>query len=178
MDLTTAIGRYSARKRGLNVPLRKTGVPAKDFWAYVQKTETCWLWTGALSAGYGHYSMNGRSYRAHRWSWTLANGPIPETAECVMHLCDTPRCVRPDHLQLGTHRDNQADKVAKRRQAIGARVASAVLTEADVLEIRRRYTPRPGIGKLGGNLFQLADEFGVSKDMILHIIHRKAWKHI
>src|SRR5574341_1528919 len=83
------------------------------FWRRVQKTDTCWFWlTG--SGTYGWFSFEGKALGAHRMSWILAHGPIPK-GMCVLHHCDIPRCVRPDHLFLGTHSDNMRDMWAKGR---------------------------------------------------------------
>src|SRR5207245_434991 len=92
-------------------------MPAR-FWAKVNKTEGCWLWTSAIKGNwvkYGAFSprRNVQCY-AHRLSWELAFGPIP-AGMFVLHRCDNGLCVRPDHLKLGTHEDNMADMVAKGR---------------------------------------------------------------
>ena len=92
------------------------------FWEKVQKTEGCWLWTGCMRAGkfqYGRLRFPRRMELAHRASWILAYGPIPPGdgfhGTCVLHRCDNPRCVRPDHLFLGTMKDNIHDMFRKGR---------------------------------------------------------------
>lgn len=96
---------------------------AERFAAKVHKTDGCWLWTGATtSTGYGHLTKgghDGRPVKAHRLAYELANGPIPDGLE-VCHHCDTPLCVRPDHLFLGTRRENLGDAMRKGRMATGA----------------------------------------------------------
>ena len=75
----------------------------------------CWLWTGGTYKGYGYMSTPpGMSRLVHRTYWEILNGPIPHKM-CVCHTCDTPSCVRPDHLFLGTHTDNMRDRAAKGR---------------------------------------------------------------
>lgn len=100
-----------------NIDRRK---PAIDrFMAHVCKTETCWLWIGSKKKnGYGRFSPGGHGVNilAHRASWEFHFGPIP-SGLFVCHHCDTPACVRPDHLFLGTHEENMADMWAKGRAA-------------------------------------------------------------
>lgn len=90
------------------------------FWRYVDKSGDCWLWTGATNGRYGNISRGvGLGWiGAHRLSWEIHFGPIPDGL-WVLHRCDNPPCVRPDHLWLGTNRDNCDDKVKKGR-AVGA----------------------------------------------------------
>lgn len=86
------------------------------FWAKVVKSEGCWLWTGfKKSTGYGVRSWkNRRGERTHRIAWMLERGEIPPGLH-VLHHCDTPACVRPDHLWLGTHAENMKDGHEKGR---------------------------------------------------------------
>lgn len=86
------------------------------FWAKVDKTDDCWLWTAHRQAtGYGQFSPSpGHPVGAHRFAWELAHGPIP-AGMYVCHHCDVRACVRVDHLFLGSPRDNMADMVAKGR---------------------------------------------------------------
>lgn len=81
--------------------------PASErFWSFVQKTDECWLWIGGKNnAGYGRLSVEGRAILAHRFSWELARGPIPPDRE-LDHLCRTPACVSPDHLEPVPHSEN------------------------------------------------------------------------
>lgn len=84
------------------------------FWAQIEKTDSCWNWTGARNPRYGMIKRDGRRVGAHRVSWELANGAIPQGL-WVLHRCDNPRCVRPDHLFLGNRLDNMRDMGAKGR---------------------------------------------------------------
>jgi hypothetical protein len=89
--------------------------PEIRFWKYVNKTEGCWLWTGAqCRGGYGQMSGVASNSRVHRFSWELFNRLIPKDI-CVLHKCDVRLCVRPDHLFLGTNTDNIRDRIRKRR---------------------------------------------------------------
>lgn len=88
---------------------------APRFTKHVEKTESCWLWRGAVdTAGYGDCWFRGRTTGAHRVSWQIFRGEIPDGL-FVLHKCDNPICVNPDHLFLGTHSDNMQDASAKGR---------------------------------------------------------------
>jgi hypothetical protein len=122
----------------------------------------CWLWIGALIGEYGsirHTRENGhRNQFAHRVSWELHNGAIPGGL-LVMHKCDTPSCVNPDHLSLGTYYDNRIDAANKDRQPIK-------LSDAQVKEIR---------GSTDSQIC-LARKFGVSQQHVSRIVRRKRRK--
>lgn len=102
------------------------------FWSRVDRRSDheCWPWTAScVSGGYGQFRSAARvKQRAHRFSYELHNGPIPESDEelCILHRCDNPPCVNPRHLFLGTDADNIADKVAKGRQSKGPALSAAV----------------------------------------------------
>jgi hypothetical protein len=88
---------------------------AERFWGRVDRSGDCWLWTGWRQAnGYGGLRVKRQAHYAHRVAWTLVNGPIPDGL-FVCHHCDNRPCVRPDHLFLGTARDNTRDSIAKGR---------------------------------------------------------------
>ena len=91
----------------------------RRFWSYVTKTDDCWPWTGSIhNTGYGRMKAKHKQVFVHRVSWEMSNGPIPN-GMFVLHRCDNPPCVRPDHLFLGTKGDNNRDRVAKGRSAGG-----------------------------------------------------------
>lgn len=95
----------------------------------------CWLWMGAdFSYGYGAFSFHNQNRPAHRVSWLLHKGEIPEGL-FVLHKCDVAVCVNPEHLFLGTQQDNMTDKVEKRRQARGEGHGMSKLSDAQTAEI-------------------------------------------
>lgn len=118
------------------------GMPTEDrFWINVTfEDNDCWMWHGGTDKdGYGIFQgeVNGVTYkRAHRFSYAFHNGPI-KRGLVVMHQCDTPGCVNPEHLKLGTTLDNMRDKIAKgrARNTKGEDHGPAILTEEQVREI-------------------------------------------
>lgn len=159
------------------------GTLEQRFWAKVDRRgpDECWLWTATV-VGKGYGSMwpggpVGTKVYAHRLSWTLHFGEIPDGL-FVCHRCDTPRCVNPTHLFLGTNLDNVRDMIAKgrkrqvvaipERRARGERQGRAKLTRAAVREIRRR-----AVNGIRG--CDLAAEFGLSRQSISEIVNRKTW---
>jgi len=145
------------------------------FWAKVEKSTGCWNWTAAKNPkGYGIFCIEKKTNSlelAHRVSYRLHYGAIPEDLR-VLHHCDNPTCVRPDHLFLGTDGDNTADKVAKNRQQKGEHHALAKLTDAQATEIRRRYAAG------GVSQAQLAREYSINHATMGSLIHRKTWHHL
>lgn len=149
----------------------------KFFWAKVDKgphPKGCWVWKGYCQA-FGHGAIQRvvdgkpKTILAHRRSWTLLVGPLPARA-CLLHHCDNPPCVNPEHLYIGTRQDNMRDKVDRNRTHKGQDSALSKLTDAQVLEIRR----------LRGVVVasELAKRFGVSQNYIYQIQRREVWKHL
>lgn len=136
---------------------------------------TCWWWTGAIRRGYGQIDVKNRSMGAHRVSYELHKGDIPEGL-FVCHTCDNRSCVNPAHLWVGTHQDNVDDMVSKGRQARGGHGPAgedhgcARLTEDDIHAIR----------KLAGTDTHknIGAPFGITKEHAGRIIRRQAWSHI
>lgn len=156
----------------------------EKLWPRVQKTETCWLWQGPKlkKFGHGYLTRGGRGtpkVLVHRLSWELANGPIPDK-QYVLHRCDIPACVRPDHLFLGTKADNSLDMVQKGRNRKGESHQTARLTEEQVREIRQRFDSRTVVNKRVGrdgpdSASAIARDYGVSHATVLGILHNRIW---
>lgn len=176
----------------------------------------CWIWTAGKDwDGYGAIKIKRKQIRAHRLMMSICCGEIP-AGLMVLHHCDNPSCVRPEHLFLGTSLDNSRDCVSKGRQvsgdahhyrknpelrpigdrngsrtcpesrprgdshfarkhpeklARGSRQGSAKLTEQDVMDIREAWAN-------GANQKRLAEKYGIDKQNVWGIIHRKSWKHV
>lgn len=160
------------------------------FWKFVRKdgANGCWRWIGTKSGGswvghgYGQLWHNGRMRNAHRVSWELHHGVIP-AGLCVLHKCDVPECVNPNHLFLGTHADNAHDRDGKGRTSKGDKHFSHTrpelclrgekhgmtkLTEAQMRAIEASGLPRK----------ELAAQFGVSKATVANIKRHKTWRHL
>lgn len=139
---------------------------------YPEPNTGCWLWLGNYSKeGYGRLVAK-RTLgfgSAHRLSYFIHNGDF-DRSKIVMHKCDVPTCVNPDHLILGTNDENMADMVAKKRAAIGEKNVKAKLTSEQVLQIRQlsKTLSRKEISNL----------FGISKTQTAYIITGKGWKHL
>lgn len=175
---------YRQQKR-LNVVFTSASVEDR-FWAKAQKSDDCWAWTANRNRrGYGKFCLNKRQEPAHRVAYTLTYGDIP-AGLWVLHHCDNPSCVRPDHLYLGTHQDNMQDRHNRGRAASGEsngsrmhperilrgeRCSWAKLTTEQVAAIRQEYaTTRV-------TLHQLAAKYGVGKSQIHNIVRRKVWNY-
>ena len=133
-------------------------------------TTPCIPFDGYLNEdGYGRINGEG----AHRFVWKTHNGPIPNELH-VLHTCDNPACINLEHLFLGTHQDNMADRDRKNRQAKpkGTGNGRAILTEYDALLIKVYLR----LGNLSLN--DIADMFGVCKSTIVHIKAGRQWSHI
>lgn len=171
------------------------GMKEKDiarFWTKVDRgnKDECWEWKAARNwLGYGTFWVNDLKYcaGAHRVSWEIENGPIPE-GMWVCHRCDNPGCVNPAHLFLGTALDDMRDKANKGRSSSlevlgedwgerckrwarrGTEHHTAVLTEEMVLEMRRWHAA-------GWNKTQLAHAFGVQRERVRYALN-DGWKHV
>lgn len=133
----------------------------------------CWLWGASTDPnGYGQarHPTAGRTARVHRLAYEAARGPIPAGLS-VLHRCDNPPCCNPDHLFLGTRAENVADMVSKGRQRRGEGRSDAVLTEAAVLDIRRRRAA-------GERIKSIAASHGIPENTARTACFGGTWAHL
>ena len=153
--------------------MRQTGTVSERFWAFVDKSDGCWLWNGSLNnKGYGEIGgdAGGPNVLAHRASWKIHFGELPNNVG-VLHRCDNPRCVNPSHLFLGTQKVNMLDCKAKGRTTLGERNRHAKLTNENILEIR-------SMADAGMLQTEIARLFNISASTISMIVNKKHWSHI
>lgn len=154
-------------------PKRSTP-PEVRFWDKVKKSDGCWKWIGARDAqGYGIIRLGKESgfknSHAHRLSWMIHFGEIGDA--CVLHKCDNPECVNPNHLFLGTLAENSADMAQKGRACRGERHPLARLNAEKVHGIRQAAGS-------GLNQFQIARIFSISQPTVSSVLLRKTWRHV
>lgn len=174
------------------------------FWERVQKSDDCWLWTGArFSNGYGRIKTGGKNtpeVKAHRLSYELHFGTIPDGLY-VCHTCDNPSCVRPDHLFIGSAADNNTDRANKGRSAKGDHSGARLHPETRARGDKNGTRLHPekvwrgsqiSLSKLneekvvqirqkhaqGSSIQELAGEYGVEHKAIRRVLRRESWKHV
>jgi len=137
----------------------------------VNVTETCWLWTGALSRGYGRFRVNGQEYKAHRLVLAEKLGrPIAQEMEAAHapEICHNKACVNPEHLREATKKENASDRIIDGTDSSGSKHGRAILTESDIPLIRSDIR----------SLTEIASVFGVTYHAIYKIKAGHTWKHI
>lgn len=160
---------------------------AAEFWSKVdvRDSKKCWNWkAGMFTQGYGAAMLLGRPHYASRIAFMLAHGDPGK--RLVLHSCDNRKCCNPSHLRLGTHRDNMKDMADQGRASQGdehwtrqrpkdvlkgAKVGNSKLTAVEVRSIRKAR-------EQGDELHVIAERFGITKQRVWQIVHRKAWAHL
>ena len=140
------------------------------FWSKVSEPDAngCRNWLAYCSKkGYGQFRLNDEIKKAHRVAYELIKGLIPEGLH-ILHSCDNPKCVNPEHLSIGTNNDNVKDKMNKNRQLKGIQFPQSKLTEAQVLEIRASDKTTRVLAKI----------YNVGKTTIADIKNNTAWNHL
>lgn len=157
----------------MKTPLIMDEIHTERFWAKVRKTEACWYWTASKNtSGYGQFNTgNGRIWRTHRISWIMERGQINPNSH-VLHRCDNPACVNPNHLFLGSQKDNILDCIHKGRSPIlgkkGDKHPTHRLSPEDIGYIRNSSDLQE----------TLARRFGVHQPQISRIKSGHRWSHL
>lgn len=145
------------------------------FWAKVAPPNEggCRLWTGTKSAihGYGYFGIStGRATTAHRVAYLLAKGEIPEGLD-VCHACDVRLCCNPDHLFLGTRKENMEDCKRKGRNPHGSKHPASILTDDIVMRMRDE-------ARRGESLDEISERYSVSRQQCWQVVAGRRWKHL
>jgi hypothetical protein len=163
------------RNQSFTLPERMHGTGCtiqEKFWSRVAVTADnarCWFWQGSPTEIYGQITINQTRWLVHIYSFYLTYGYKPSL--CVLHSCDNPKCVNPNHLREGTHDDNMKDKVSRNRQIKGVKTRFAKLDDEKVVEIKRRLLD-------GESATSISRDYNVTKHPILNIKKGKTWKHV
>lgn len=165
-------GKHYQRNRRSGDPLGIKLNPERRFWMSVEKGPDCWLWTGSMAGHYGKLRGAVAAIGAHRFSYELHHGPIPP-GMVVMHSCDTPKCVNPAHLSVGTYKDNMDDMDRKGRRVIaalkGQECAQSKLNDDMVRWMRSQRAMTPT---------EMGRHLGVDPNTVRAVLKRKTWKHV
>ena len=142
------------------------------FWSHVWKGPKCWTWIKyKQSFGHGQFKVKGKKVAAHRFAYAISYGDIPE-GKVVRHKCHNADCVRPDHLRIGTHAENVADRVSADRSAKGESNGRSKLTSFQVASIKR------SIRNKTMSIKGLSKKYGVGTKAISNIRDGVTWRHI
>ena len=133
------------------------------FWSKVDKSGDCWEWRAGLDDhDYGQFRMGNKNFKAHRAAWILTHGENP--TQDILHSCDNRKCVRPDHLRLGSDTDNMRDSLERERRNL-------LFSNADVAEMRK-------LARLGKSRQELVDIFGGTRLAVTLAVTGQTFKHV
>lgn len=161
-----------ARRSGKMVNLPKVS-PEQLFLEKINKPSDseCWEWAGHLMVnGYGQLTAGARQWTAHRFSYTMHKGKIPDGL-IIRHSCHNRKCVNPDHLSTGTMQDNSDDMVKAGRQCLGEKQGLSKLVEANIVDIYK-------MGKEGKYQSYIAREFNIDQSGVSRILSGEYWAHM
>lgn len=145
--------------------------------SYIDKTGDCWVWTrDTYNYGYGKLSIGkSKQIRAHRYMYEKTYGEIPKGMN-VLHKCDNPKCVKPEHLFLGTQKDNVSDMMRKGRGGYrsfkGEEHVNSKLKDVDIIKIKDLWNSGLFLQR------EIAEQMGVSQQVISKIVNGVTWKHV
>lgn len=150
------------------------------FWEKVRKSEGCWMWGGRLSrANRGRFYFEGKDWFAHRVSWMITNHEDIPDGMCVCHHCDNPACVRPDHLFIGTQKDNMRDMWKKKRHPIPTRTPHPKGEECSWSKLKRHDVLNIiDLCRGGLSRRKVASKFGVDYGLINQIMSGRSWASV
>jgi hypothetical protein len=134
----------------------------------VEENTGCWLWDGTKSGLYGQFTVHGKQTGAHRVSWMLKHGESIPVGMCICHVCDTPSCVNPDHLFLGTYKDNGQDMGRKIKQRKGETRNPEKFKKEEILEIRAARIR-------GVDWWEIAEAHKITPAQVNEIFLREDW---
>lgn len=139
------------------------------FFSKIEKTCDCWVWKGHIhkNNGYGGFKFEGKCQGAHRVSWIIHNGAIPDRM-FILHKCDNKICVNPNHLFIGTQKDNIEDKCKKGRHKYGV---TTKLNKDQVMIIRKKF-------EQGTSAITLSKEFKINRRTVYKIINMERWREM
>ena len=138
----------------------------------IKKESGCWDWSGCLYAtGYGKITFQTKNWLAHRASYKIHKGDVPSDM-LVCHTCDNRKCTNPDHLFIGTHKDNLSDMKNKGRSNRGQKNGRSKLTDEDVGSLKHMNRVRYFEQK------ELAKHFGINRSLVSMILGEKVWQHV